>query len=197
MENAALKPKRAAGTRWISHKMTAMAQLVDKFGIYCHHLEKVVADTNKKMNTNARATVRGKLNQLKEAKVLLRSALFIDLLNPSKILSLVTQKRNAFIVDIVESVESTKRGYEKFLRKLQDRPDRVFELPTLKRVVAEIESDEDGEPTFQGVRLKNYIRDKSFIKNNVSIVQSIVTCFEQRYHITRWRYCPSSAIRSG
>ena len=96
--------------------------------------------------------VKGKLKKLSEARVLLRCALLIDILNPARIFSLITQQEGGFIVDIVDSVISTKSKYERMLRKFEEKPEAVFDLPTLKSVIADIESDddEDGKPCYQG-----------------------------------------------
>ena len=48
-----LKPKRASGTRWILHKLSALKVLVDKFGIYMQHLESLSCDNSVKRNDQA------------------------------------------------------------------------------------------------------------------------------------------------
>ena len=47
-ENNVVKPHRAAGTRWISHKLLALNNMFDKYGLYMMHLENIIADTRKK-----------------------------------------------------------------------------------------------------------------------------------------------------
>ena len=39
-----VKPKRASGTRWICHKLSALKVLVDKFGLFIQHLETLSSD---------------------------------------------------------------------------------------------------------------------------------------------------------
>ena len=45
-----------------------------------------------------------------EAKVLLRCVLFVDILSSAKVFSLTMQKADINIIEIVDSVETTKRG---------------------------------------------------------------------------------------
>ena len=47
LEGSGIKPVRAAGTRWIEHKLNAMMRLVEKFGVYTQHLQNVITDTSK------------------------------------------------------------------------------------------------------------------------------------------------------
>ena len=56
-------------------------------------------------------------------------------------------------------MESTKNSYEELLRKFESNADKVFSLPTLKSVIKEIESKEDGEPVCEGQKLKCYSRE--------------------------------------
>ena len=49
-------------------------------------------------------------------------------------------------------MESTEKSYEEAdkKRKFESIADKVLSLPTLKFVIKEIESNEDGEPAYQG-----------------------------------------------
>ena len=62
----------------------------------------------------------------------MRSAFLIDLLTPSKVFSLLTQKPNSRIIETVGGAEKTKRNYKRLLKKVQGDSNKVFELPTLK-----------------------------------------------------------------
>ena len=53
-----IRPTKAAGTRWIDHRIRAMLKLVDKFGLYTHYLKNVIADTSKQLD---RAALQGNL----------------------------------------------------------------------------------------------------------------------------------------
>ena len=61
--------------------LRSMSGLIDKFGPYLQHFETIISDTTKK---TGKATLQGKRKQLTDASILLRSALFIDLLEPTK-----------------------------------------------------------------------------------------------------------------
>ena len=89
-DSKSIKPKKSS-TRWIDHKAKAMTKLNDKFGVYAKQIENSIEQTPK---ASDKATLRGKLNRLTTADVLLRSAFLTDILEPVKILSLVSQKKN-------------------------------------------------------------------------------------------------------
>ena len=116
-----------------------------KNGLYVSHLQNVIAGTSKKVD---RATIKEKLNKLCNANVLLCCVFFTDILTPAKNFSLETQKCDAFVVDIFDMAETTCTCYVKVIEKLKKNPDSVFELPTLKNIITEIEekNSEDGEP---------------------------------------------------
>ena len=130
-----------------------------------------------------KSTLEGKFKKLIDAKVLLHSALLKDILADAKVFNLLTQKHNINIIKIVDSAESTKNNYERLRNTLEKNPEYVFELPTLKMVINEIESNtEDREPIYQNQKVKYYSREKMFIKNHCAeIVDVIINCYEKRY----------------
>ena len=180
MYSASVRPVKATGTRWIDHKLRAMDRFIEKFGIYAQHLQHVISTTS---NSKDRATLEGKFTKLVDAKVLLRSAFFTDVLAEAKKFSLNTQRSNINIITIIDHVEETKHNYERLLKKLRRNPAFVFELPTLKLVIEAIESnEEDGEPLYQNQKVHYYAREKRFLENHsIEIVEAIIACFERRY----------------
>ena len=89
-ESKQVKPHKASGTRWVDHHMKIMSNFADKFGLYLAHFENIIADTTKRTD---KATLEGKRREMCQADVLLFSALFMDILEPVRVLSLTTQKR--------------------------------------------------------------------------------------------------------
>ena len=100
-------PAKATGTWRIDHKVHAIEWLVDKFGLYCQHIQHAIP---KIKNSKDCATLGGKLEKLINAKVLLCSGFFSDILSAAKAFSLTTQKLDIDIIAIVENIESTKQG---------------------------------------------------------------------------------------
>ena len=89
-ENGCVKPSKCSGTRWIAHLLRSMSGRVDHFGLYLQHFENIIADPS---NNTDESTLEGKRKQLTDASILLRSALFIDLLDLAKIFSLLSQNK--------------------------------------------------------------------------------------------------------
>ena len=51
------KPKKASGTRWISHKLGAMKTVLDKLGLYIQHLENLTEDKSLKAKDRSKMKV--------------------------------------------------------------------------------------------------------------------------------------------
>ena len=84
---------------------------------------------------------------------------------------------------IFEAVESTKNSYQPLRKKLEKNPEYVFQLPTLKMVIEEIEANtEDEESLYQNLKVHYYFKEKQFIKNHcVEIADAIINCYEKIY----------------
>ena len=48
------KPHRACGTRWINHKLLALENMFDKYGLYMQHFRNILVDTRKKKQIKLR-----------------------------------------------------------------------------------------------------------------------------------------------
>ena len=84
-EEGSVKPKRATGTRWISHKLGALKILVDKLGLFIQHLETLSCD--KSVKPTDQAKLKGYLRKWKSGKLFVYSCFFVDLLQPAAVLS--------------------------------------------------------------------------------------------------------------
>ena len=127
--------------------------------------------------------ITSKVYELINAKFLLQCALFTDVPAEAKHFSLTTQEQNIDIIRILASVENTKHNHERLLQKLWKNLAYVFQLPTVKFVTEEIESnDEDGETMSQNQKVQFYSREKYFIEHHiVQIVERVVSCFGKCY----------------
>ena len=67
-----------------------MDRQTEKFGLYCVHLNGIISTTT---NSKEKVTLDGKFNELVDGKVLLRWALFTDILAEAKKISLSTATR--------------------------------------------------------------------------------------------------------
>ena len=103
-ENQEVKPHSATGTRWIAHKLKSLKNYIDKFGLYIHHIENILADTSKKTD---KGTLEGKYRLLVNTKTCL-SCLLVDLLEPAHNLSLETQKYENNLIKTMSVIEVMK-----------------------------------------------------------------------------------------
>lgn len=179
LENDQVRPSKASGTRWIAHIMRSMAGFVDKYGVYVQHLENIIADTSKQTD---KAKLEGKRRKMINASVLLRSCLFLDLLDSAKNFSLATQYEDSDIVNMVDRIDDMKLTYQLFYRKFKKSPKSVFELPTLKKFLNNIKIEDDNKVTYQGIKLLNFEQAKKSIENKaLSYVENILTCLSIRF----------------
>ena len=111
-----VKPHRAAGTRWIAHKLEALQNMLDKYGLYMQHFENIIVDTTKRTD---KPTLKGKRRQFEKANILLLGTLFFDLLEPARMLSLTTQEQNVNLIKIVNSIDSTRNNYQCLLNQIE------------------------------------------------------------------------------
>ena len=65
---------------------------------------------------------------------------------------------------------------------MQKDPASIFKLPTIKLITDHAETNEDGEPRYQDVKLKHFLIKKDCIVNHaIEIVKSIVEYFNKHY----------------
>ena len=83
-----------------------------------------------------------------------------------KIFSLVTHNKDLDIIENIESVERTKGDNKKLLKKFKRNKDLVFELPTLKVVIAEKEGNRkiDGQLFYQVQKLRTIGQQKNTLQ---------------------------------
>ena len=176
------KPIRATGTRWIDHKLKSMSRLVSNFGVYTQHLQNVITDTSKKCDHR---TVTWKYDKLAVTSVLVRYSLLIDILEPAQNVSLITQRNNLSIIDVVDAVEITKTKYPRLLKKLDEEENFIFTaFPTFKKIVKNIKEDENESGGIKVSGWKNktlYTRKKYLLDNAAHIIKNIVERIEEHY----------------
>ena len=101
-------PAKSWGTHWIAHLLRSMSGLINKFRLCLRHLEHVIADTSKQTD---QTTLEGKWKLLLDSNVLLRCGVFVDLLDPAKKFSLVSQKENFGIIELIEELDDIFLAY--------------------------------------------------------------------------------------
>ena len=69
-----VRPIRATGTRWVSHKLNAMKRILSNYGAYTTHLTRLSEDTSVKAVDQAK--LKGYLQQWTKAKCFLGCAFF-------------------------------------------------------------------------------------------------------------------------
>ena len=143
-DNAAVRPIRASGARWISHKIGAMTRILDKFGLYITHLENVAIDTS--YRAKERNRIKGYLNKWKNSKMSVKFCFYLELLKPIMQLSLYFQKEK---IDTVSAAIALGKVKGKLLMN-KDVKD-FNHIKTMKKYIKELE---DGKVEFKTICLK-------------------------------------------
>ena len=131
--DAGVRPVRASGLRWVTHKLSAMKRVLSKFGAYTSHLTALSEGSSVK--SADRAKLRGYLSKWVDAKYLLGCAFFIDLLLPCSIFSKVMQEDDLDVLGAFTSLLRTVKELNKLSSKgLEHWP---IYAATLKKVTEE------------------------------------------------------------
>ena len=126
-----LRPKKAYGTRWLDHRVSAMNTVFDKYGVFLAHIENLISTSKV---SKERATLEGHCRKFVKASVVLHLGIFLDILTPMRDLSLCLQKNNITVVDAADLLESTLKIYDTLEKKLVENPDFMYQLGYFKTV---------------------------------------------------------------
>ena len=190
-ESTQVKPHKASDTRWVDHHMKAMSNFVDKFGLYLAHFENI-ADTTKHTD---KATLEGKRREMCQADVLHFSALFIDILEPVRVLSLTTQKKDVNLIKSVNCIDNMKKTYEKLLIQFEENSADVLNLPAVKHVLQKVECIDDETYCYQKINLKYFERAKQKLEIEIcDIIKSVIDCLQSRFGLLSNSQCETDLV---
>ena len=102
-DDSGIRPIRASGSRWITHKVNAMKRVISKFGAYTSHL------AASSVQASDRAKLRGYYNKWVDTRYVLGCAVFVDLLAPCMIFSKCMQSDEVDIPGTLTSLLRTLR----------------------------------------------------------------------------------------
>jgi len=137
-------PVRSCGTRWINHKRKAFQRVLDRYGVYIAHLERLSKDSMVKSDDRAR--LKGYLQLWRHSKILIGVAMFIEITRPAALLSLSLQESNIDIVFCIEHILKSLRDLT--ILQTQD----PLEWPTVKITREKIKTVGD-KSEYQGATL--------------------------------------------
>ena len=111
VNEAGIRPIRASGSRWVSHKLNAMRRVLSKYGAYTAHL--LALSEDRSIKSTDRAKFHGYCNKWLDAKYLLGCAVFVDVLTTCSIFSKVMQSDELDILGALNSLLRTVKETEK------------------------------------------------------------------------------------
>ena len=167
-----IRPLRACGTRFVSHKVAALNRVIERFGAYLNHLCSLLEDPSVKSVDKQK--LKGYILRWRNAKVLVGCAFFSDLLKPASILCKVLQKDIICVLSAIEAFLKTKKSIE----KIRDTP--FDDLPTVKTIRARIKVDTSGT-SYQGAEITHFDQALQYYRSNYSnFVECVLECLRER-----------------
>ena len=176
-DDAGIRPIRASGSRWASHKLNAMKRVLSKYGAYTSHLITLTSDASVKDVDCAK--LRGYVSKWIDAKYLLGCAFFVNLLSPCAIFSKVLQEDD---IDILEAFTILLRTV-KDVNKLSDK--LLEHWKTYSTTIKNITTTSSGgkpENKYQCQGLRNLTQTKSFYEaKHQEYCASVTACLKSRF----------------
>ena len=172
IDEAGIKPVRASGSRWVSHKLNAMRRVLSKYGAYTGHLLALSEDHS--LKSTDRAKFRGYCSQWLQAKYLLGCAVFVDVLTPCAVFSKVMQSDELDILAALTSLLRTVKETE----KLSSLPLTGWPMysATLKKV-----EDENGKKVYQCQELKQFCdAEQYYTRHCEEFCRDVSDCLRSR-----------------
>ena len=140
-------PLRAHGSRWITYKRKALQRVVDRYGAYLSHLTALTED--KSMKSEDRQRLKGYVLKWRNARMIIGSALYVDVLKPVSLLSLTLQDDQ---INIVQGIKQILKSHSSLKRLTSKNP---AEWPVTKVVLSKVR-DENGGKVYQGSELRRF-----------------------------------------
>ena len=159
-----------------------MPGLIDKFRLYLPHFENFRADTSKQTD---KATLEGKRKLLTDSNVLLCCGLFVDLLDPAKKFSLVSQKESFGIIELVKELDDMFLIYYLMKQRFERNPEAIFSLPNLHKVMSGVQVGQNENGTlykYQDITLQYYeCKKESIQRNTTKYIDMILEALTERF----------------
>ena len=118
-DDKGVRPVRASGSRWVTHKINAMKHVLSKFGAYVSHLIALSQDPSVKSSDQVK--LHGYCKKWVDAKYVLGCAFFVDLLTPCALFSKVMQGDDLDILSAFTSLLKTVKEVNKLCSKSVDQ----------------------------------------------------------------------------
>ena len=172
IDEGGIKPIRASGSRWVSHKLNAMRRILSKYGAYTGHL--LALSEDRSVRSTDRAKFRGYYNQWLDAKYLLGCAIFVDVLTPCAIFSKVMQSNELDILAALTSLLCSVKETDK-LSSLPLSRWPVYSA-TLKKV-----GDDNGKKVYQCQELKRFNEaEQYYTRHCEEFCEGVNACLRSR-----------------
>ena len=171
-DSGGIRPIRACGSRWISHKLNAMKRILSKYGAYTQHLAALSEDSS--IKSTDRAKLQGYYKKWTQGQYVVGCAVFVDLLTPCAIFSKVMQVDEIDILGALTSLMKTIKETD----KLKSRP--LKEWPTYAALKKKLKR-EDGKIEYQAQELRPFkVGDSYYTEHYQDYCSKVTGCIKSR-----------------
>ena len=165
------RPLRACGTRFIAHKVVALARLVDRVGPYICHLTSLTENVT--VRPVDRQKITGYILKWRNTKML-GCTYFHDILKPMATLCKALQEDEVCVVHVLEWILKASKN----VQKMKDTD--VGELPMVKKVLSRV-NENNGTFGYLQADLVAYPDAVAYFRaHHQEYSQSIEACLKQR-----------------
>ena len=158
--------------RWIAHKVRSLEIILANYGVFLTHLESLAQTDSQALK---RAELVGFAKKWAQAKYPIHLALYLDILQPIKVLSLVMQQEIHNPVVQLRHIRDLTWSMTKLGALLQESIDKTTTgLTNFKKFQKDVVFGE-GVNRYQGIKLLNYDISSESIKNSFDDIIKLFT----------------------
>ena len=182
LEEDIVKPKRVDGTRWVDHRRRALEALETNFPSVVGHLTEVSSQQRQDINKKDAVKAKGWLRKITNYKFLLHLGLYKDMLTELSRLSLLFQRDDVTVPDVVDGVLASQQ----VLTNLG-----VTDGAALRHIRGQVKIEEGNNSSksgnsksfkYRGVDIKDVKKaELAFGKVRKGLVQSVLTALGTRF----------------
>ena len=173
------KPSKSSGTRWISHKVQSMEIVLFNYGVFITHLESLAQTDSQALK---RAKLVGFARKWVQAKYPIHLALYLDILQPIKVLSLVMQQEIHDPVVQLKHIRDFTWSMTKLSALLQESIEKTTtHLTNFMKFQKEV-TFKEGAYIYQNIKLLNYdVSNDSIIRSYDDIIKLLTDSTSKRF----------------
>ncbi|XP_014663082.1 PREDICTED: uncharacterized protein LOC106805838 [Priapulus caudatus] len=172
LDESIIRPTRTDGTRWVDHKQRDLQALERNYVAVAAHFTKIGSEQRSDVRKEDAVKARGMVKKMCSYKFVLYMAMYIDILQEPSQVSLVFQKEDICLADVIEVVRTTEEILHDMCNKHGPK------LQSVKRQCS--------EGSYRSLALTGFETGHAqFLASRPHHIQPLINCLEQRFSTFR------------